>query len=712
MKRALTKEKNTLSLFLKKRLFGLIKVAIIFLINIQTPYALPGDTISVSTFALTDTLPEIEIRAFESARPLLEQASSISIVDEEDWEAFDQRSISSALNSRAGVGVEERAPASYRINIRGSALRSPFGVRNVKVYWNDIPFTTAEGTTDLNMLDLSLMDRAEIIKGPASSIYGAGNGGVLLLSNAPKSEEHLQVNASTGSFGKNRVGLHWNHHLENAQLTAQYARFQSDGHRDHSASERSVYRFSTTFFPSANHRWGLHLLHSDLHYQIPGGLTESQFLENPQQARFGSEEQNSSIRQKNFLAGINHKIEWGTGWQNRSTLSLSTREFDHPFILDYKRELATDMAARTVFTYNTQWGRLPLRVVAGGEIQRGKNSAQNFANRQGIRDSLRFADEITAVQGFLFQQLELELTEDLIATFSLSQNRLSYQLNRYANPLENFTFEIERDFSTVWMPRFSLSWKINPHTAVFGSLSSGFSPPTLDEFRTNEGSVNRDLEAETGLNTEIGFRYHNPDRGIELNLSGFYFRLDETITSFTNPDGVVLFRNAGATDQPGLEISLSYPVISSASSFFPKLSLNHQYTGHFFSFSELERNGQDLSGNQLTGVSPHVLYNQLKLEWPFSLQFYISHSYADRLPLNDENTVYQNSRNTFSAMAVGSFALTDNLAIQIQGGVDNITDEIYSLGNDLNAFGGRYYQPAPSRNWFLGASLRMTSGGK
>jgi iron complex outermembrane receptor protein len=85
------------------------------------------------------------------------------------------------FNTVPGVRIEERSPASYRLSIRGSLLRSPFGVRNVKVYWNEIPLSDAGGNTYLNLVDLNTLTSAEVIKGPAASVYGAGTGGAVLL---------------------------------------------------------------------------------------------------------------------------------------------------------------------------------------------------------------------------------------------------------------------------------------------------------------------------------------------------------------------------------------------------------------------------------------------------------------------------------------------------------------------------------------------------
>ncbi|MEP0710778.1 MAG: Plug domain-containing protein, partial [Algoriphagus sp.] len=99
-------------------------------------------------------LSEITVTAFESERPLLEQSAAISLISERDFTRFNETSIVNSFNTKPGIRIEERAPASYRISIRGSSIRSPFGVRNVKVYWNEVPFTAPDGTTPLNLLDL------------------------------------------------------------------------------------------------------------------------------------------------------------------------------------------------------------------------------------------------------------------------------------------------------------------------------------------------------------------------------------------------------------------------------------------------------------------------------------------------------------------------------------------------------------------------------
>jgi iron complex outermembrane receptor protein len=36
-------------------------------------------------------------------------------------------------------------------------------------------------------------------------------------------------------------------------------------------------------------------------------------------------------------------------------------------------------------------------------------------------------------------------------------------------------------------------------------------------------------------------------------------------------------------------------------------------------------------------------------------------------------------------------------------------DEVYSLGNDINAAGGRYYNVAPAKNWYVGVAVQFQS---
>lgn len=110
-----------------------------------------------------------------------------------------------AFNLVAGVRMEQRSEGSYRLAIRGSSLRAPFGIRNVKLYWNDVPFSDPTGNTYLNILPFTLVNGIEILKGPVGAAYGLGTGGAVLLQSNFATDTSIQNTGSlslrAGSFG-------------------------------------------------------------------------------------------------------------------------------------------------------------------------------------------------------------------------------------------------------------------------------------------------------------------------------------------------------------------------------------------------------------------------------------------------------------------------------------------------------------------------------
>lgn len=121
-------------------------------------------------------LKEVVIKAHFTEQPVLRLTTSVGVLSATDLEKTLNQTLLPAMNSVAGVRMEERSPGSYRLSLRGSLLRSPFGVRNVKVYFDEVPLTDAGGNTYLNSLAPSSMESINILKGPDGSIFGANSG--------------------------------------------------------------------------------------------------------------------------------------------------------------------------------------------------------------------------------------------------------------------------------------------------------------------------------------------------------------------------------------------------------------------------------------------------------------------------------------------------------------------------------------------------------
>ncbi|GAA4444944.1 TonB-dependent receptor [Pontibacter saemangeumensis] len=653
------------------------------------------------------SLQEVVITGYETNRPLLETAGAVSVVDREMLERFDESSLVRAVNTVPGVRMEERAPASYRISIRGSSLRSPYGIRNVKLYYNGIPLTEATGVTQLNLLDAANFGQVEILKGPTASVYGAGTGGTILLEprRAEAGTSQLQAGATFGSYGLRRYTATASSGSEKSNLLVQYSRQQYDGYREQTAMDRHVLLISPEFYISDKQTVAANILYSNLYYELPGGLTREQYDENPRQARggmFGSVAQNASMNHEAMNVGVRQEYRFSDSWQNTTSIYGSHRYQDHPFNTDYERNAYQEFGGRTSFVKEGHIGRIAATYTFGGEFQRGLEVARTYGNRGGSPDSLRSDDEVISKIGFAFAQAELELPADIIATVALSLNDTQYDITRLAQATSGEPYTYIRDFEAVLSPRVALLKRITNEVSVHASVSSGFSPPTEEEILTSEGSLNQDLEAEKGVNYEAGVRGFALNSRLSFDVVGFYFRLSETIVSRQDISSVAVFRNVGSTSQKGIETMLGYTIIDDARLALSQLRVWGSYTYNHFRFREYQRDETVLSGNELTGVAPHAATAGLDVLTKPGFYLYTTANYVDEIPLNDENTVYSDAYFIVGARAGYKRQLGSRLALDIFGGAENLTDEKYSLGNDLNAFGGRFFQPATDRNFYGG----------
>lgn len=650
----------------------------------------------------TYVLNAVEVEAFGAKIALDQVAGAIRRFEAIELDRFDQQSLVRPLNLTPGIRFEERAGASYRVSIRGSSLRSPFGVRNVKVYWNNIPFTDPGGNTFLNLLDRQNMNGLEVIKGPAGSMFGAGTGGVMKFQSTNYSalNNSINVHLSAGSFGLLRLGVQANTTNENASWTAKLSRHQSDGYRDHNQMERNIFELGGMLFTSEKRELDVSLLFSDLFYEIPGGLTRTQFDEDPTQARPRSADQNASIDHQMLLLKLGQEYRLNMAWKNNTSLFGSYRKFENPFILDYKQDDEFRMGGRTVFEYTNSPEKFALFL--GGEYQAAWLNADNFGNVGGAKDTIRFADELVNRELIAFVNAQYFPSPSWKIEGGLSLANAAYEINRTVDRINNNPQEFTKQFETSLNPRLALSKIFNDRLSAHFSVSTGYSVPTSLEVRTNEGSLNTDLEPERGINYEFNLR--GGDTFFSYDLSFFRFDLNESITTFTNADGVVLFRNAGSLLQQGLELEVSKPWIVDGNGFFESLNSRLSFTYHDFQFNEYETGGDDLSGYALTGTAPVILGLTTDARITKGLFLNFSYLYTDPIPLNDENTVYSDAYQMLFAK-IGWEKKWFGFVTTLSFGVDNLLNQQYSLGNDLNAFGQRYFQPAPTRNFTVDLNI-------
>src|SRR5579872_5157675 len=227
------------------------KIGLLLLMSYSLAYRSSAQTAHPSGFLAdsSDTRPlsEAVVKAYEQNRRLTEVGAPVDIVSKAVLNRFGNTSILPAMNANPGVRMEERSPGSYRLNIRGSSLRSPFGVRDIKIYWNEIPLTDPGGNTYLNELGFYNFQSIEIIKGAAGSLYGAGIGGAVLINSMPAVwEKGVSVDYTRGSFNTNSVNANLRLGDGDHRNIFSYTHQTSDGYRQQTQMSRDVGSWETS----------------------------------------------------------------------------------------------------------------------------------------------------------------------------------------------------------------------------------------------------------------------------------------------------------------------------------------------------------------------------------------------------------------------------------------------------------------------------------
>ena len=667
-----------------------------------------GKKMNIILYNNNDILPEAVIKAYESNTALRNIPATVSILGKADLERYSNTSFIAAVNTVPGVKMDERSPGSYRLSIRGNLLRSPFGVRNIKVYWNGIPFTDANGNTYLNQVGFNNIGKMEILKGPAGSMYGAGTGGVVLLSSrTPANDENsISFNALAGSYGTVASDVSYKNSNENSNINLSFSHQQSDGWRNHTNMRRDVANYNAGFFISQKRTIHTNIFYSDLYYQTPGGLNRRQMDSSANQSRPASgifksaAAQQAAIYIKTFYAGVGQDYHFNNRWSNTTSIYTSATRFKNPSILNYQRKTEQGIGGRSV----TQFKQKKLTLHFGGEYQYGFTSTRTFGNKLGLPDTLQFDDEIAATQYNLFVQTALELPHNFSITGGLSYNNYGYGFTRL-NKLPAAT--ISKLFDPVVVPRVALLKKIGDRYSIYTTLSKGYSPPTIDEIVPSTGVFNGDLAAEKATNYEVGARGELVKNKLYAEAAMYILYLRNTIVTRRDASGADYFVNTGNTRQRGLELSVNYLPIRNRSGFVKELKFWSHYTSIQAKFKTYQQGNNNFSGNKLTGTPPTVLV--LGADAVTNIGFYanLTYNYTDALPLNDANTFTANAYQLLFAKLGYKKLLGKNLQAELFIVFDQSLNTPYSLGNDLNAAGNRYFNPSAPQNFTGGLKLQF-----
>jgi len=162
----------------------------------ETPLASAVATVSEVVVAGAHTHNDA-VAGTKAETPLVETPQSISVIDRSQLDLLNVASLNQALRYVAGVSPDTRGATAVRydqMNIRGFTPDE---------YLDGLRLIGSANGYAAPQVDITRLDRIEVVKGPASVLYGqASPGGIVVLtSKLPTSAPFGQIELSGGSFG-------------------------------------------------------------------------------------------------------------------------------------------------------------------------------------------------------------------------------------------------------------------------------------------------------------------------------------------------------------------------------------------------------------------------------------------------------------------------------------------------------------------------------
>ena len=186
-------------------------------------------------------LPNVQVEALRSATTERSAPFAISTLQRSASDVALQPGLSlrSTLQGIAGLTINDRGHSALgeRFLIRGMGWRSAFGVRGIQVVLDGIPLTLPDGQGSLDIVDPAFIRRAEIVRGPSSTFWGNGSGGVLMLStDAFQDSTRIGIRGMGGSYGLQQGSVDAAVPLGKHRFYGYASSIKSAGYRDYSES--------------------------------------------------------------------------------------------------------------------------------------------------------------------------------------------------------------------------------------------------------------------------------------------------------------------------------------------------------------------------------------------------------------------------------------------------------------------------------------------
>lgn len=650
----------------------------------------------------------------------LDTPAAVSVIEGEDMRlATPLVNLSETLTSVPGLQVQNRQnyAQDLQISIRGFGSRSAFGVRGIRLYVDGIPATMPDGQGQISNIDINSIQDVEVLRGPFSALYGNASGGVINVT----TETGIEASSYYGSYGSWRYGLKATGAMGDGtqpgdvDYTVSTTRFTTHGYRDHSGARKNLANAKLGVRLDDVSKLSLIFNSVDIKADDPGGLTESEWKADPQQAP-RAEQYNTRKTIKQTQAGLRYERQLSAQDDISVMAYAGERETTQyqsiPLVAQLKPAQAGGVITlqRHYQGIDSRWthrGELGVPVTFTGglnyenmsENRKGYNNFRlnNGPPEFGHKGDLRRDERNLMWNVDPYLQTQWQLTQKLSLDAGVRYSSVWFDSNDHYIAPGNGDDSGDASYHH-WLPAGSLKYALTDAWNLYLAAGRGFETPTINElsYRADgQSGFNFDLKPSTNDTVEVGSKTRIGN-GL-LTAALFQTDTDDEIVVASSMGGRTTYKNAGKTRRQGAELALDQR-------FAGDWRVKASWTWLDATYRSNVCQGQNCDGNRMPGIARNMGFASLGFIPDEGWYAGTDVRYMGDIMANDENTAKAPSY-TVVGLNTGYKFNYSQLTVDIFGRVDNLFDKEYIGSVIVNESNGRYYEPAPGRNYGVGINL-------
>ncbi|WP_460191358.1 TonB-dependent receptor PqqU [Klebsiella variicola] len=687
--------------------------------------ALPALLLPLIAAAQTADEQTMVVTAAPTTVSELDTPAAVSVVNGDEMrQAAPRVNLSESLGAVPGLQVQNRQnyAQDLQLSIRGFGSRSTYGVRGLRIYVDGIPATMPDGQGQTSNIDIGSVDTIEVLRGPFSALYGNSSGGVInVTSQTGTQPPTVEASSYYGSFGTWHYGMKATgavgdgSHAGDVDYTVSTNRFTTHGYRDHSGARKNL----------ANARLGVRindvskltlLLNSvDIKANDAGGLTADEWRDNPRQSPRG-DQYNTRKNTRQTQAGLRYERQLSAQDDLSVMMYAGERETTQFQSIPRAPQLKPSHAGgvidltrhyQGIDTRLTHRGELlvPVTLTAGLDYENMSERRKGYVNfvmvngapQYGEQGALRRNERNLMWNVDPYLQTQWQLTDKLSLDAGVRYSSVWFDSNDYYITPGNGDDSGDASYHK-WLPAGSLKYALTDAWNVYLSAGRGFETPTINElsYRSdNQSGLNFGLKPSTNDTVEIGSKTRLGN-GL-LTAALFQTNTDNEIVVDSSSGGRTSYKNAGKTRRQGMELGLDQQ-------FGESWRLKAAWTWLDATYRTNVCDDASCNGNRIPGIARNMGYASFGYQPEQGWYAGSDIRYMSDIMANDENTAKAPSW-TVVGLTTGYKWSYGRMDMDLFGRVDNLFDREYVGSVIVNESNGRYYEPAPGRNYGIGLNL-------